>query len=220
MIFPCSWSAFRRRPTRRQRKARRTPSLLLPSPLSLADRAVFRPCCPWYLFINLPLLFCRDLVRSLGSFERSVCRGKRVNRSTNLLLFLPQPDLPSLLLLVMSTQAQQDSSLNQEILDHIAHFDEERKVAPGLDAGSTEIVVDNVEYTDQTKQKQSILGWLWDTADLGKEERRLLLKLDTSLLVFASRESPRRVVVWNSSPLVPSLTPFLLLYTQSDTLSR
>ncbi|KAL7417101.1 major facilitator superfamily domain-containing protein [Mrakia frigida] len=88
----------------------------------------------------------------------------------------------------MSTQAQQDSSRNQEILslDPIAHFDEERKVAPGLDAGSTEIVVDNVEYTDQTKQKQSILGWLWDTADLGMEERRLLLKLDTSLLVFAS----------------------------------
>lgn len=31
---------------------------------------------------------------------------------------------------------------------------------------------------DQTKQKQSWLGWLWDTSDLGREERHLLFKLD------------------------------------------
>ncbi|KAF7304315.1 MFS general substrate transporter [Mycena chlorophos] len=40
--------------------------------------------------------------------------------------------------------------------------------------------------TDQSKQKQSWVGYLWDTADLGVEERRLLFKVDASLLLFAS----------------------------------
>ncbi|KAF7292071.1 MFS general substrate transporter [Mycena indigotica] len=39
---------------------------------------------------------------------------------------------------------------------------------------------------DQGTQKQSWLGYLWDTADLGPQERRLLFKVDTSLLIFAS----------------------------------
>ncbi|KAK0498029.1 major facilitator superfamily domain-containing protein [Armillaria luteobubalina] len=39
---------------------------------------------------------------------------------------------------------------------------------------------------DQKKQKQSLLGYFWDTADLSPEERRLLFKVDASVLIFAS----------------------------------
>ncbi|KAL7417125.1 major facilitator superfamily domain-containing protein [Mrakia frigida] len=39
---------------------------------------------------------------------------------------------------------------------------------------------------DQTKRKQTWLGYLWDTADASPEERKLLLKLDASLLVLTS----------------------------------
>ncbi|KAJ7066190.1 major facilitator superfamily domain-containing protein [Mycena amicta] len=42
------------------------------------------------------------------------------------------------------------------------------------------------EYQDQQKQKQSWLGYLWDTADLPAAERRMLFKVDTTLLLFAS----------------------------------
>ncbi|KAJ7061567.1 major facilitator superfamily domain-containing protein, partial [Mycena amicta] len=42
------------------------------------------------------------------------------------------------------------------------------------------------EYQDQKTQKQSWLGYLWDTADLGAHERRMLFKVDASLLLFAS----------------------------------
>ncbi len=35
-------------------------------------------------------------------------------------------------------------------------------------------------------QKKTWLGYLWDTADLAKDERRLLFKIDASLLIFAS----------------------------------
>lgn len=46
--------------------------------------------------------------------------------------------------------------------------------------------VGNVAVTDQRNQKRTWLGYLWDTADLSKEERRLLFKVDASLLIFAS----------------------------------
>ncbi|KAJ6454570.1 major facilitator superfamily domain-containing protein [Mycena vulgaris] len=39
---------------------------------------------------------------------------------------------------------------------------------------------------DQESQKQSWLGYLWDTADVTPQERRMLFKVDASLLVFAS----------------------------------
>ncbi|KAJ7062019.1 major facilitator superfamily domain-containing protein [Mycena amicta] len=42
------------------------------------------------------------------------------------------------------------------------------------------------EHQDQENQKQSWLGYLWDTADLGAHERRMLFKVDASLLLFAS----------------------------------
>jgi len=43
-----------------------------------------------------------------------------------------------------------------------------------------------VEIVDQVKQKASIWGYFWDTADLPPEERWLLFKVDASLLIFAS----------------------------------
>ncbi|KAJ7243446.1 major facilitator superfamily domain-containing protein [Mycena rebaudengoi] len=43
-----------------------------------------------------------------------------------------------------------------------------------------------VAVVDQKRQKQSWLGYLWDTADLSTQERRLLFKVDASLLLFAS----------------------------------
>lgn len=63
-----------------------------------------------------------------------------------------------------------------------------------------------VEVVDQSRQKQSWVGkFLWDTADLSREERRLLFKVDASLLIFAS--------VGNSSftPLYDLLTPFFFV---------
>lgn len=54
----------------------------------------------------------------------------------------------------------------------------------------TATVVDSLpelpNVVDQKKQKQSLLGYLWDTADLSPEERRLLFKVDASVLIFAS----------------------------------
>ncbi|KAI5475641.1 MFS general substrate transporter [Pseudohyphozyma bogoriensis] len=46
----------------------------------------------------------------------------------------------------------------------------------------------NVQVTvvDQSKQKQSWLGYIWDTSDLSSQERRLLFKLDATLLIFGS----------------------------------
>ncbi|KAL8286226.1 hypothetical protein RQP46_004714 [Phenoliferia psychrophenolica] len=43
-----------------------------------------------------------------------------------------------------------------------------------------------VLVVDQKKQKQSWLGYFWDTADLPPAERKLLFKVDASLLIFAS----------------------------------
>ncbi|KAJ7694821.1 major facilitator superfamily domain-containing protein [Mycena rosella] len=40
--------------------------------------------------------------------------------------------------------------------------------------------------TDPEIQKQSWLGYLWDTADVSAQERRMLFKVDASLLLFAS----------------------------------
>ena len=102
----------------------------------------------------------------------------------------------------MSVQPQHGSR-NQEILASvpISHFEDEKKEASGALDTSTTTALHSVEYADQTKQKQSILGYFWDIADLGKEERRLLLKLDTSLLVFAS-------VSLVSRSLPPSRTRF------------
>lgn len=42
-----------------------------------------------------------------------------------------------------------------------------------------------VSVADQTK-KQTWIGRLWDTYDLPPAERKLLFKIDASLLVFAS----------------------------------
>ena len=53
----------------------------------------------------------------------------------------------------------------------------------GSAAEAHEIVVNVV---DQAHQKQSWLGYFWDTADLSPAERRLLFKVDASLLIFAS----------------------------------
>lgn len=52
--------------------------------------------------------------------------------------------------------------------------------AGGTDEDKVVVVV------DQAHQKQSWLGIFWDTADLSREERRLLFKVDASLLIFAS----------------------------------
>lgn len=43
-----------------------------------------------------------------------------------------------------------------------------------------------VQVVDQKRQNQSWYGYFWDTFDLSKEERRLLFKVDASLLLFAS----------------------------------
>jgi hypothetical protein len=50
-----------------------------------------------------------------------------------------------------------------------------------LDDSDSEVTI-----TDQNTSKRTWLGYIWDTADLGKEERKLLTKVDASLLVFAS----------------------------------
>lgn len=42
-----------------------------------------------------------------------------------------------------------------------------------------------VQVVDQQKQKQSWLGYLWDTADLSKEERKLLFKVCPLLCLTA-----------------------------------
>lgn len=62
------------------------------------------------------------------------------------------------------------------------HFNDEKDAAR---ISTHTVSTDELQPADQTK-KQSLLGYLWDTADLPQEERRLLFKLDTSLLVFAS----------------------------------
>lgn len=58
-----------------------------------------------------------------------------------------------------------------------------------VDNKSTPILVPNqdesIVIADQGA-KQSFWGKIWDTADVGPEERRFLTKLDASLLVFAS----------------------------------
>jgi hypothetical protein len=43
-----------------------------------------------------------------------------------------------------------------------------------------------VEGKPGAAQRKTWLGYLWDTADLAKDERKLLFKLDASLLIFAS----------------------------------
>ncbi|KAF7303675.1 MFS general substrate transporter [Mycena indigotica] len=52
--------------------------------------------------------------------------------------------------------------------------------------GSTATATALPAIQDQEHQKQTWLGYLWDTADLGVHERRMLLKVDVSLLLFAS----------------------------------
>lgn len=46
--------------------------------------------------------------------------------------------------------------------------------------------VESIDSLDPETRKQSWLGYLWDTADVGAHERRMLFKVDTSLLLFAS----------------------------------
>ncbi|KAI5481213.1 MFS general substrate transporter [Pseudohyphozyma bogoriensis] len=61
------------------------------------------------------------------------------------------------------------------------------KVVDGHVKGSVDGPTDvQVSVVDQSQQKQSWLGYLWDTSDLSREERRYLLKLDAILLTFAS----------------------------------
>ncbi|KAJ7621041.1 major facilitator superfamily domain-containing protein [Roridomyces roridus] len=43
-----------------------------------------------------------------------------------------------------------------------------------------------LESSTSVAQTRSWLGYLWDTADLGAQERRMLFKVDCSLLLFAS----------------------------------
>lgn len=58
--------------------------------------------------------------------------------------------------------------------------------APALHRREGDAYHAEVRVVDQAKQGQSWLGWVWDTADLSREERRLLFKVDASLLIFAS----------------------------------
>lgn len=44
----------------------------------------------------------------------------------------------------------------------------------------------DVKAFDQSSQVQSWSGILWDTNDLPPDEKRLLFKVDASLLIFAS----------------------------------
>ncbi|KAF7292077.1 MFS general substrate transporter [Mycena indigotica] len=44
----------------------------------------------------------------------------------------------------------------------------------------------SLEIKDQSSQKQSWLGYVWDTADLGPQERWMMFKVDGSLLLLAS----------------------------------
>ncbi|KAJ7723277.1 major facilitator superfamily domain-containing protein [Mycena maculata] len=46
--------------------------------------------------------------------------------------------------------------------------------------------VESLHSVDTETKKQSWLGYLWDTADVSAHERRMLFKVDTSLLLFAS----------------------------------
>jgi hypothetical protein len=43
-----------------------------------------------------------------------------------------------------------------------------------------------LHYDSTQAPKPSWLGYLWDTADVSAQERRLLFKVDASLLLFAS----------------------------------
>jgi hypothetical protein len=43
-----------------------------------------------------------------------------------------------------------------------------------------------VEGKAGAPQKKTWLGYFWDTADLAKDERKLLFKIDACLLIFAS----------------------------------
>ncbi|KAF7324909.1 MFS general substrate transporter [Mycena kentingensis (nom. inval.)] len=68
----------------------------------------------------------------------------------------------------------------------------DRSFAPTIESDSTHETPElaynmtDIDVVDQEKQKQSWLGFLWDTADLGVHERRMLFKVDASLLLFAS----------------------------------
>lgn len=68
--------------------------------------------------------------------------------------------------------------------------------AGGTDEDKVVVVV------DQAHQKQSWLGIFWDTADLSREERRLLFKVDASLLIFASVSPFLLFFAWNEPPLI------------------
>lgn len=50
--------------------------------------------------------------------------------------------------------------------------------------------------------KPSWLGYLWDTADVGVHERRMLFKVDASLLLFASVCNPDLSLQMESQALV------------------
>ncbi|KAF7318450.1 MFS general substrate transporter [Mycena chlorophos] len=73
-------------------------------------------------------------------------------------------------------------------LDIQAHMPATEKDGNSKDstASALEVDIPEVRFQDQATQQQSWLGYLWDTADLGPKERRLLFKVDASLLVFAS----------------------------------
>lgn len=73
------------------------------------------------------------------------------------------------------------------LISHNKPFITEDLDAPALHyhPGDAELHV-QVQVVDQAKQGQSWAGWLWDTADLSRQERRLLFKVDVSLLIFAS----------------------------------
>lgn len=55
----------------------------------------------------------------------------------------------------------------------------ERLANEAASKGSSEVIV-------QKEVKQTWVSYLWDTFDKSPEERRLLFKLDTAILTFAS----------------------------------
>ncbi|KAJ7083601.1 major facilitator superfamily domain-containing protein [Mycena belliarum] len=59
-------------------------------------------------------------------------------------------------------------------------------MAPSAESTAAEYIAELPYSASTERKKPSWLGYLWDTADVSAQERRMLFKVDASLLVFAS----------------------------------